>query len=90
MSTITPFVQPVAAPFQFQPTLDGTAYTATVTWNLWGQRYYLTITDLQGNVILCIALIGSIATASFNLVGGVFFTSTLIYDVSNKTFVVTP
>jgi hypothetical protein len=59
MTTITNFVPNNVAPFTWQPTLDGAVYTATVTWNLFGQRWYLNVFDLTGNPILTIALAGS-------------------------------
>jgi hypothetical protein len=45
--------------FQFQPTLDGALYTASVPWNLSGQRYYLNLFALDGTRIFTLPLIGS-------------------------------
>lgn len=59
MTTFTNFTPSPNTPFQFQPTLDGTVYYATVNWNLYGQRYYLLLTDSDGNVIFNQALVGS-------------------------------
>ena len=59
MTTYTSFAPSTAQAFQFQPTLDGEVYTCTVTWNLFGQRYYVNLYDLSGNLIFCLPLIGS-------------------------------
>ena len=59
MTTFTDFVPNSVAPFTWKPTLDGNVYNATVTWNLFAQRWYLTIADLSNNPVLTIALTGS-------------------------------
>lgn len=59
VKTILPFnPSQVQAP-QFTVTLDTNSYTMTVTWNLFAQRYYITLTDQSGNRILTAALVGS-------------------------------
>ena len=42
-----------------QVTLDGNSYIATIGWNIFGQRNYITIVDQYGNRILTLPLIGS-------------------------------
>jgi hypothetical protein len=59
MTTFFNFTPAVTSAFQFQPTLDGQVYTATIVWSLFGQRYYLKLTDLSGNLIVYEALAGS-------------------------------
>lgn len=59
MTTYYDFTPTNQAPFQFQPTLDGQIYNAVVTWSLFGQRYYLNVYDLSGNLIVAIPLIAS-------------------------------
>lgn len=59
MTTFFDFAPTSVAPFQFQPTLDGTIYSAIVTWNLFGQRYYLNLYDLSGNLVVSLPVIGS-------------------------------
>lgn len=44
---------------QYQVTLDAAQYVLTLPWNLFGQRYYLTCSDLDGNLIFNLPLIGS-------------------------------
>lgn len=43
----------------FNPTLGGQTYTAVVTWNLFGQRWYLNLNDSNGNLIISTALVAS-------------------------------
>lgn len=84
MSTYIPFTPASDTPFIFQPVLDGTNYTGQVTWNLYGQRYYLNIYTLSNTLIVAIAMVSGV-----NLVSG-YFSSTLVFDDANQQFVVTP
>ena len=59
MTTYTLFQPPRKTPFQFQPTLDGQVYNIIVTWNIFGQRWYLNLYDLLGNRLDTCALVGS-------------------------------
>lgn len=59
MSTVVPFTPSTTSVFGFQPVIAGTQYSATVTWNLYAQRYYLNLYDTGGNLILCTAIVGS-------------------------------
>ena len=52
-------VPPSVGPFTFQPTFDGTQYTITVTWSLFGQRYYVNCYTLTGSLVFSLPLIGS-------------------------------
>ena len=53
MPALFPFQPaPRSGPFQFTPTLDGTQYNAVVTWNVYGQRWYVSIYDLSGNLVV--------------------------------------
>lgn len=58
-SQFVDFVPSTTGPFVFQPTLNGIQYNATVTWNVFGQRYYIAITDLSNALIVCRALVSS-------------------------------
>lgn len=64
MTTYFPFT-PGPNIYQFQPTLGGQVYNASVTWNLFGQRWYLNLVDGAGNLVVSKALVGS--TAALNL-----------------------
>jgi hypothetical protein len=58
MTTYFPFVSGPNI-FQFQPTLDNQVYSASVTWNLFRQGWYLNLVDSSGNFIVSKALVGS-------------------------------
>ena len=51
-TTYYPFQPSSVAPFSFQPTLDGDTYNATVTWSVFGQRWYLNIYALDGTLVV--------------------------------------
>lgn len=80
MSTTVPFTPSTTSVFGFQPVIDGVQYNATVTWNLYAQRYYLNLFDTGGNLILCTAIVGSGprlgATLTWANVGGGVATAT--------------
>lgn len=57
--TVFPFVQSPTSPFQFQPTLDGAIYNASVPWLLFGARYYLSLVALDGTQVWYGAVPGS-------------------------------
>jgi hypothetical protein len=83
------FVPPALTPFQFQPTLDGSAYNCTVTWNISGQRWYLNVLTLQNVLVLSVALIGSPDNYDINHLFG-YFNSTLVFRQSTQHFEVSP
>lgn len=53
------FVPSDNAAFQFEPTLDGDVHTAIVTWNYFGQRFYINIFDVNNVRVLSEAVVGS-------------------------------
>lgn len=77
------------ANFRFNPTLDGVTYNAICTWNLYGQRYYVSIYDNVGTLMVSRPIIGSPDNYDIDIVKG-FFTSTLVYRVSSNSFIITP
>lgn len=58
-TTFFQFVPNVQTAFTFQPTLNRTQYTASVTWNLFSQRWYLTLTAANRSRVFTVPLIGS-------------------------------
>jgi hypothetical protein len=72
VSTFVTFQPSTTAAFSFPLTLTGTPYVATITWNVFGERYYLNLADLSGNPVLCRALVssGPRYQASFNWANG--------------------
>lgn len=88
MTTVTAvydFQPSTSAPFQFQPTLDGQQYTAVVTWNLFGQRFYLNLYRLDGTRVLTLALVGAPDDYDLSLVAG-YFTDMLVYRAASRQF----
>jgi len=59
MTEIFPFLPSSISAFTFQPTLNDVQYNITVTWNLFGQRYYVNCYTLTGTLIFSLPLIGS-------------------------------
>lgn len=59
MTTYYNFTPSAVQPFQFQPTLDGNTYNVTVTWNVYGQRWYVNVFTLNGDLVFSLPLIGS-------------------------------
>ena len=90
--TLIPFQvsQTSAPPFQATMTLDGQSYTGSATWNVTGQRWYFTLTDLNGNVVWSGALVGSPSTADIYLAPGLFTASTVLYREDTGNFEVNP
>lgn len=89
MTTFVDFVPSNTQPFQFQAILDGSPYTVIIKWNLFGQRYYAEVDDLNGNLILFLPMIGSPLGYDISLVDG-YFTSTLVWRVQAGQFEVSP
>ncbi|MHB1644605.1 MAG: hypothetical protein ACYCS8_18465 [Acidithiobacillus sp.] len=91
MTTLVPFITAnTSPPFQAIFTLDGGQYSGVATWNLTGQRWYFTLSDLSGNLIWNGPLIGSPLTADIPLAPGIFQTSTLLYRADTGNFEQTP
>jgi hypothetical protein len=57
--TVYSFVPSTKSPPQFQPTLDGQQYLVQVIWGLFGQRYYVKCSTIQGVLIFFLPLIES-------------------------------
>lgn len=88
MTTFVPFVPSAQSPFTFMATLDGNAYNVIVTWNYYGQRYYVNIYTIQGDLVVSIAMIGSPDEYDISMTAG-YFESELIFRVSSNTFEIT-
>ena len=87
--TVYNFTPNINAPYQFQPTLDGQVHSAIVRWNLFGQRFYLEIYDLNGTRVITRAMVGSPLDYDISLTGGIF-SSKVVYRVQNNQIEVTP
>ena len=54
-----PFTPSIQQNQTFNPTLGTNTYTAVVTWNLFGQRWYLNLYDGNGTLIISTAVVAS-------------------------------
>jgi hypothetical protein len=59
VTTFTDFVPSTVAPFSFSPTLDGQTYNVTVTWLLFGKRFYINVYALDGSLVCSRPMVGS-------------------------------
>lgn len=89
-TTYVSFAPSPLANFQFQATLDGGGYTVATFWNLYAQRYYLSITASDGALVLSLPLIASPDWYNINLTGGVFFETQLVFRQSSQNFEIAP
>lgn len=80
MTSYFPFVPNVQAPFTFQPTLDQVQYLASVVWNLFGQRWYLQLTQQDGVPVFTKPLVGSPDGVPIESVSWAFGTVTAITE----------
>lgn len=88
--TIIHFSPSLKSNFQFQCTLDQQDYTCIVTWNLFGQRYYINLYDNNGVRVLTLPLISSPNWYNINLVGGYFNVSTMVFREASQNFEILP
>lgn len=72
MTTFVSFVPSTISAFSFQPTLGGNPYIVTVLWNVFRQGYYISVSDISGNLILYRSLVatGPSYPASFSWAQG--------------------
>jgi hypothetical protein len=75
--TFVTFVPSTISVFSFQATLNNALYQISTPYNIFGQRYYLSVQDLSGNQILYRALVscGPTFQATYTWAGG-FATAT--------------
>jgi hypothetical protein len=74
MTALVQFAPSPLAPFQFQAVLDGSIYNCTVTWALFGARWFLNIYGQDGILIVSLPNIGSPPDYDFSLTAGYFQT----------------
>ena len=80
----------VAQALQYELTLDGNSYVSTIYWNIFGQRYYISIADQYGNSIVNMPMIGSpVDTTAINMLAGYFTTTAMYYYPAEQIMVVT-
>lgn len=100
--TATPFAPSAIAAQQFQAVLTnnvaslanafvGTAtYNVTVLWNTYGQRWFVLISDQNGNVIVNKPLVSSPPGYPISMIAGYFTGSSMVFLEGTETFLVTP
>jgi len=59
VTTFFPFAPTPQGPVTFLPTLDGAQYSAVVTWNIFGARWYLNLATSAGVPVFTLPLIAS-------------------------------
>jgi hypothetical protein len=90
MTTFVPFNRQPGQQFTFQAILDNQAYQIAVTWNVFGQRWYVNCIAANGTIVFTVPLIGSPGEGDINLAAGYFVISSLIYRASTQQFEVHP
>ncbi|EGM7354730.1 hypothetical protein AB9O48_004014 [Salmonella enterica] len=85
MTTTIAFNPDGKTPFSFQATVGGAKLFATVPYNLYANRYYVRLTDGQGQIVSCVPLIGSPDGFDINLALP-FAPGSLVYRVSTNQF----
>jgi hypothetical protein len=76
-------------PFSFSFQANGINYSATVTWNLARQDWYIQIYDQGLNLLINHPLISSPLTAPQNLAPGIFTNVIISYNDGNSIINVT-
>jgi len=82
--------QNTSPPFQTNVNLDGASYTLSLRFNIAGQRYYYSLTSLNGIMIINAPLIGSPLNYDIDLAPGLFLTSKIIFRAATNQFEITP
>lgn len=74
-------------PFQFTATMSGVDYTVNVSWNVFGQRWYLDIYDLDGTRLRTQPMIASPLSNDIYLAPTIFGSNgTLLYREDTNNF----
>ena len=74
----------------FSATLDGTSYQMVVTWNVFGQRWYLSCYSTNNERVFTLPLVGSPNEGPINLIGAYFQLSQMIFRDDAQMFEITP
>jgi hypothetical protein len=90
MTTFVNLDPPPGKGFSFQATLDGASYTMNVTWNVFGQRWFISCLTVNGVLIFHLPVIASPNNGDINLLAGYFLTSTLVFRDSGQNFEINP
>ena len=90
MTTFVHFDPPPGQGFAFQATLDGASYRMLVTWNVFGQRWFISCRTGNDELIFHMPVISSPQEGDINLAGGYFLRSTLVFRDLGRNFEISP
>jgi hypothetical protein len=90
MTTYVPFSPRPGQGFPFQATLDGATYEMLVTWNIFGQRWFITCVASDGTAVFHRSVVGSPNEGMINLTAGYFVSSALCYRQDSGNFEIWP
>ena len=76
--------------FAMTASLDGATYSISALWNIYGQRWYMQIDDLNNNIVWYGAMVGSPLSIDIPLAPGIFQTSTILYRADTGNIEVSP
>lgn len=74
----------------FSSKLDGSSYQCQIKYNFVGERWYFCVKNQSGNILLNIALVGSVEGKEINLLQGVFSRSSIVWYQKNGQIEVNP
>jgi hypothetical protein len=84
-TNVIPFNPSTTANFQFQATFNLNIYNIIVNWNIYGERYYVNISDINNTLVVSLPLIGSPLNYNISLTAG-YFTTQLVYREPSRQF----
>ncbi len=76
-------------PFQITINLDNKDYIFRISYNIYAQRLYFTILDLEQNIIKTAPLVSSTITRNINLVYNLFHQNELLYRKDLNLIIIT-
>lgn len=88
--TVIPFNPSSNSNFRFAVTMDTIKYNCVVNWNLFGQRFYISMFDINSNRVFTLPVISSPQGFDINIAGGYFQNSSLVFRSASNQFEVTP
>lgn len=91
MTQYVSFTPSAIQPFAFNATLDGEQHLVTVTWSLFGRRWYFNVFALDGTVVVTnYPLSGSPPSTNINLIAAWFKQSVMVYRPELAQIIIDP
>lgn len=84
-TALVDFAPSPSGPFQFRAVLDGESYNVVVTWNLFGQRWYVNIYTVDSILLLATAMVGSPLDRDISLTAN-YTTTKLVWRPARRQF----